>query len=372
MKKNITILPGDGVGPEVIEQAVTVLDSVSSVFGHTFNYSYGAVGAIAIDKFNDPLPGSTLDLCKNGDAVLFGAIGDPKYDDDPSATVRPEQGLLKLRKELGLFANVRPVKIYKGLEALSPLKEERLKGTNIVVYRELTSGIYFGEKGKTDNGDSAFDVCSYTKDEIKRIAVKAFEAATCRRNVLTLVDKANVLETSRLWREVVRELASQYPGVAVNYMFVDNAAMQVIINPSQFDVILTENMFGDIITDQLSAVTGSIGLMASASEGTGVSLYEPIHGSYPQAKGKDIANPCAAILSAAMMLRGFGLEQEAKLIESSIEAAIKQGVVTQDLDPTHFVSCSRMGAIIAMMVEEHGTEEPKISEYVFEGSIPII
>ena len=279
MKKNIAIIAGDGIGPEVTKQAVKVLDAVAHQFGYTFDYKHCLMGAVAIDKTGNPLPEETIEACLASDAILFGAIGHPKYDNDPSATVRPEQGLLKLRKVLQLFANIRPVLTYPSLQHLSPLKSKQLLGVDFVIFRELTGGIYFGDKTLNEDQTSASDVCTYTKDEIARIAHLAFQYAGKRRNKLTLVDKANVLETSRLWRKTVQEIARDYPQVAVDYMFVDNAAMQIIINPRQFDVILTENMFGDILSDEASVLTGSLGLLPSASIGSSLALFEPIHGS---------------------------------------------------------------------------------------------
>ena len=293
MKLKIAVLPGDGIGPEVTAQSVKVLKAIASEFDHHFTFEYADVGAIAIDKFKNPLPDNTLTLCEASDAILFGSIGHPKYDNDPSAKVRPEQGLLKLRKSLGLFANIRPVKAYDSLLKKSPLKKENIQGTDISIYRELTGGIYFGEKQLSDDGNKASDLCEYTRLEIERISHLAFKAAQTRKNKLTLVDKANVLESSRLWRKVVTEVAKNYPDVELDFLFVDNAAMQLILNPKQFDVILTENMFGDIISDEASVIGGSIGLLASASIGDKYALFEPIHGSYPQATGKGIANPIA-------------------------------------------------------------------------------
>ncbi len=286
MKLNIAVLPGDGIGPEVTNQAIKALKAIASEFNHNFKFTTADVGAIAIDKHNDPLPEETLELCKNTDAILFGAIGHPKYDNDPSAKVRPEQGLLKLRKELGLYANIRPVKAYETLLDKSPLKKHIIEGTDISIYRELTGGIYFGEKQLVEDGNFASDLCDYSREEIERIAHLAFVAAQNRRHKVTLVDKANVLETSRLWRKVVTEVAEQYPDVTLDFLFVDNAAMQMILNPKQFDVILTENMFGDIISDEASVIGGSIGLLASASVGDKYAMFEPIHGSYPQATEK--------------------------------------------------------------------------------------
>ena len=332
MKLNIAVLSGDGIGPEVTAQAIKVLKAIAMEFDHSFNFKYAPVGAIAIDEQGDPLPESTLDICKSSDAILFGAIGDSKYDNDPSAKVSPEQGLLKLRKELGLFANIRPVKAYDTLLTKSPLKKEIIKGTDISIYRELTGGIYFGEKQLSEDGNTASDLCKYSRYEIERIAHLAFKAAQSRKNKVTLVDKANVLESSRLWRKVVTEIAAQYPKVTLDFLFVDNAAMQMILNPKQFDVILTENMFGDIISDEASVIGGSIGLLASASVGDKHAMFEPIHGSYPQATNKGIANPIASILSAAMLLDHFALCDEAELIRKAVEKSLKLHVTTPDLN----------------------------------------
>lgn len=347
MNLNIALLPGDGIGPEVIAQAVQCLEAVEEAFGHNFIFKEAAVGAIAIDKTGSPLPKNTLQLCQEADAVLFGAIGDPKYDNNPNAKVRPEQGLLELRKEMGLFTNIRPVKVFPTLIEKSPLKEERIKGTDFTIYRELTGGIYFGEKKLSDDGTVASDLCEYSEKEISRIAHLAFKAARNRRNKLTLVDKANVLESSRLWRKVVRRIGESYPDVELDFLFVDNAAMQIILNPSQFDVILTENMFGDIISDEGSVIGGSIGLLASASIGDENALFEPIHGSYPQAKGQNIANPIASILSAAMLLEHFQLFEEAMAVREAVDIALKKEIVTPDLNPKSNYGTTHVGDFIA-------------------------
>ena len=348
MKLNIAVLPGDGIGPEVTKQAIKVLKAIALEFDHTFLFKEASVGAVAIDEQNNPLPDSTLELCKTSDAILFGAIGHPKYDNDPSAKIRPEQGLLKLRKELGLYANVRPVKAYDTLLDKSPLKREIIEGTDISIYRELTGGIYFGEKKLSEDGDTASDLCEYSRYEIERIAHLAFKAAQSRSKKITLVDKANVLETSRLWRKVVTELATQYPNVTLDFLFVDNAAMQMILNPKQFDVILTENLFGDVISDEASVIGGSIGLLASASVGDKYAMFEPIHGSYPQATGKGIANPVASILSAAMLLEHFDLHEEADLIKEAVDKSLKLNVTTPDLNTIYDnVSTSKVGDFIA-------------------------
>lgn len=361
MKLTIAVLAGDGIGPEVTSQAVKALQAIGETFGHTFSFTNAPVGAIAIDKTGNPLPEETLTLCEESDAVLFGAIGDPKYDADPEAKVRPEQGLLRLRKSLGLFANIRPVKAYESLVDKSPLKKQIIEGTDFTIYRELTSGIYFGEKKQNEEGTEASDLCSYTEQEVQRIAHLAFKAARNRKQKLTLVDKANVLETSRLWRRVVTEIAKSYKDVTLDFLFVDNAAMQIILNPGQFDVILTENMFGDIISDEASVIGGSIGLLASASIGDENALFEPIHGSYPQAKGKDIANPIASILSAAMLLDHFQLAEEAHAVRLAVEKALETGIVTSDLDPNSSYGTQKVGDFIAEYIL-HIDEELKLNQ----------
>ncbi len=350
MNFRIAVLPGDGIGPEVVDQAVKVMESVGDRFGHYFKYCYADVGAAAIDRTGTPLPEETLQTCLETDAILFGAIGDPKYDHDPSATIRPEQGLLDLRKTLGLFANIRPVVTYSSLLHLSPLKREKAEGVDFVIYRELTSGIYFGEHRR--NEEEAHDTCTYRVFEIDRIARLAFAKAQQRRRKLTLVDKANVLETSRLWRTRVQEISRDFPDVTVDYMYVDNAAMQIIQYPQQFDVILTSNMFGDILSDEASVLTGSMGLLASASMGEKTSLFEPIHGSYPQAAGEDIANPMAAILSAAMLLESLDLRDEARVIRTTVKHVLEKGVGTAELKANVTYSCSQMGDLIAHLISE--------------------
>lgn len=347
----IAVLPGDGIGPEVINETIKVLDAVSQTYIINLQYHTTLVGAIAIDKTNTPLPSETLAVCKASDAVLFGAIGDPKYDNDPNAKVRPEQGLLALRKELGLFSNIRPVKAYDKLIKQSPLKEEIIQGTDLVIYRELISGIYFGEKSISADGDSATDVCIYHKEEIENITHLAFQAAQKRDKKVTLIDKANVLETSRLWRRTVKAIAAQYPDVTLDFIFVDNAAMQLILNPKQFDVILTENMFGDIISDEASVIGGSIGLLPSASIGHQNALFEPIHGSYPQAKGKGIANPIASILSAAMMMEYLGEIDAAEAIREAVTHCINADVLTPDLIKESKYTTSQVGDFISNRIK---------------------
>lgn len=346
MKKNIAVILGDGIGPEVTQQSIKVLDAVAKKFNHEFHYRYCLMGADAIDKTGSPLPDETVTVCLDSDAILFGAIGHPKYDNDPTAKVRPEQGLLKLRKSLQLFANIRPITTYPSLQHLSPLKAKNLEGVDFVIYRELTSGIYFGKKELSEDKTQATDECLYTVSEIERISHLAFQHAQKRRKKLTLVDKANVLETSRLWRKVVQEIATRYSDVAVDYMFVDNASMQVILNPKQFDVVLTENMFGDIISDEASVLSGSLGLAPSASVGSAVALFEPIHGSYPQAAGKDIANPVGSILSAAMMLDHFGLTEEAQLVRDAVNWTLQHGFVTKDIDAVNSYSTTTIGDLV--------------------------
>jgi 3-isopropylmalate dehydrogenase len=347
MQKHIVVIEGDGIGPEVTRQAIKVLNAVAQAGEHEFNYSYHLMGACAIDKTGNPLPDETIEAALNSDAILFGAIGHPKYDNDPSAKVRPEQGLLKLRKSLQLFANIRPVTTYPSLQHLSPLKAKILEDVDFVIFRELTGGIYFGKKETNAEGTQASDECSYSREEIERIAHLAFRKAQQRRKKLTLVDKANVLETSRLWRKVVQDIAGQYADVKVDFLFVDNAAMQIILNPRQFDVILTENMFGDIISDEASVISGSLGLLPSASIGKGSALFEPIHGSYPQAAGKDIANPLGSILSAAMLLDHFGLNTEASLVREAANWTLQNGFVTKDIDPINFYFTSTIGELIS-------------------------
>lgn len=349
MKKNIVLLPGDGVGPEIIAQARVVLDAVSRKFHHDFTYESGLIGACAIEAAGDPYPPETHKLCERADAVLFGAIGHPKYDNDPAAKVRPEQGLLKMRKSLGLYANVRPIHTFKPLLDASPLKREIIEGVDFIVVRELTGGIYFGEpRGRSDDGARAFDTCVYTKEEVSRVTRFAFDLAAKRGRKVTVVDKANVLETSRLWRETVQEYARANNNIAVEYMFVDNAAMQIIRRPADFDVLLTENMFGDILTDEASVITGSIGMLPSASIGKQTAIYEPIHGSYPQAAGLNIANPVGAILSAAMMLEySFGLKAERDVVYAAVHAAIENGHGTKDIRKQNPESTEAFGAAIA-------------------------
>lgn len=354
MDIKVAVLPGDGIGPEIMEQAVKVVNAVCRKYGHSVEYQYGLVGAAAIDKTGNPYPEETHKICMDADAVLFGAIGDPRFDNNPQAKVRPEQGLLEMRKKLGLYANLRPVNTFKSLIHRSPLRQELVEGANFICIRELIGGIYFGRpQGRSEDGQTAFDSCVYTKAEIKRICKLGFEYAANRRNKLTVVDKANVLATSRLWRETVQEMAPEYPNVDVEYMFVDNAAMKLIQQPKHFDVIVTENMFGDILTDEASVITGSLGLLPSASIGIHTSLFEPIHGSYPQAAGKNIANPIAMILSAAMMFEyAFNLKAAGTSIRKAVDRSIEAGIVTEDIaEGKNACSTTDIGDYIAKNVD---------------------
>ena len=347
----IAVLPGDGIGPEIIQETLKVVESVSKKIDIKFDYKFCDVGAIAIDKYNNPLPDETLKICKESDAVLFGAIGHPKFDNNPNLKIRPEQGLLKLRKELGLYANLRPVKSYEELLSLSPLKKNIIENVDMLIVRELTGGLYFGEK-KSSNTFSS-DLCTYTVDEIERVTSIAIDFAKKRRNKITLVDKANVLETSRLWRKTVQEISLKHPEVELDYMFVDNAAMQIILNPKQFDVILTETLFGDIISDEASVIGGSIGILSSASIGGSMGLFEPIHGSFPQATNKNIANPVAAILSASMMLNYLNLGNGAKMIEEAVENSLINKVSTADINNISPSKTSQVGDYISNFIKEN-------------------
>ncbi|MFZ5429490.1 MAG: 3-isopropylmalate dehydrogenase [Bacteroidota bacterium] len=351
MDIKLAVLPGDGIGPEITEQAMKVIKAVCQKFGHNLAYNYALTGASAIDAVGDPYPPETHALCMESDAVLFGAIGDPRFDNNPKAPVRPEQGLLRMRKQLGLYANIRPVETFPSLLHKSPLRRDLVEGADFVCIRELTGGIYFGEKGRKDNGNTAFDTCTYTRPEIERILKLAYEFAGKRNKRLTVVDKANVLESSRLWREVAQEMAPSYPDIETDYMFVDNAAMQIIQWPRKFDVLVTENMFGDILTDEASVITGSLGLLPSASIGIHTSVFEPIHGSYPQAAGKDIANPIATILSAAMLFEyALNLTEEGNIIRKAVAASLEEGVVTVDIAGEKSFRTSEVGDWIAAWI----------------------
>lgn len=329
MDLKIAVLPGDGIGPEISEQGVAVMTAVCEKFGHNVSYEYALCGAAAIDAVGDPFPEDTYQKCMAADAVLFSSVGDPKFDNDPTAKVRPEQGLLAMRKKLGLFANIRPVETFECLIHQSPLKEELVRGADFICIRELTGGMYFGEKYQ-DN-EKAYDTNAYTRPEIERILKVAFEYARRRRKHLTVVDKANVLASSRLWRQIAKEMASQYPDVETDYMFVDNAAMRMIQDPRFFDVMVTENTFGDILTDEGSCITGSMGLLPSASTGEHTPVFEPIHGSWPQAKGLNIANPLAQILSVAMLFEYFDLKEEGAMIRKAVNASLDAHVRTPEI-----------------------------------------
>ena len=329
MKLKSAVLAGDGIGPEIMRQGVDVLDAVAAKFGHEVSYEEALCGAAAIDKVGDPFPEQTFSTCKNADAVLFAAVGDPKFDNDPTAKVRPEQGLLAMRKKLGLFANIRPIQTFKYLLHMSPLKESLVENADFVCIRELTGGMYFGEKYQ-DN-DKAYDTDLYTRPEIERILKVGFEYARKRRHHLTVVDKANVLASSRLWRQIAKEMEPSYPDVNVDYMYVDNASMRMITEPSFFDVMVTENTFGDILTDEGSCISGSMGLLPSASTGESTPVFEPVHGSWPQATGKNIANPLAQILSVAMLFEYFDLKEEGALIRKAVDASLDANVRTPEI-----------------------------------------
>lgn len=334
MKKTykITILPGDGIGQEVTREGKKVLEKIAAKFGHAFEFDEATIGHAAIEATGNPLPDESLDKMKAADAILFGAVGHPKYDNDPSAKVRPEQGLLRMRKELGLYANLRPIKLFDELLDASSIKPEVLRGSDILFFRELTGDVYFGERGRKDNGDTAYDTMIYSRYEVERIAHKAFKAAMTRKKKVMSVDKSNVLESSRLWKEVVNEVAKQYPEVTLEHQFIDAAAMLLIKNPKAFDVVLTGNLFGDILTDEASQIAGSMGMLASASVGDTVGLYEPIHGSAHDITGKGVANPLASILSAALLLDiSFGMKEESETVIKAVEQTLKAGFRTRDI-----------------------------------------
>ena len=329
MKLKIAVLSGDGIGPEIMKQGVAVMNTVAKKFGHEVTYKEAICGAHAIDVVGNPFPDETFQTCMDADAVLFAAVGDPKYDNNPEAKVRPEQGLLAMRKKLGLFANIRPVQTFNCLIRMSPLKDELVKGADFICIRELTSGMYFGEKYQ-DN-DKAYDTDFYSRPEIERILKVAYGFARKRNKHLTVVDKANVLASSRLWRQIAKEMEPQYPDVKTDYMFVDNASMRMISEPRFFDVMVTENTFGDILTDEGSCISGSMGLLPSASTGEHTPLFEPVHGSWPQATGKNIANPVAQILSVAMLFEYFDLKEEGALIRKSVDASLEENVRTPEI-----------------------------------------
>ncbi|MBO5785423.1 MAG: 3-isopropylmalate dehydrogenase [Bacteroidaceae bacterium] len=329
MNLKIAVLAGDGIGPEIMEQGVAVMSAVAEKFGHQVSYREALCGAHAIDEVGDPFPEETFQACKEADAVLFASVGDPKFDNDPTAKVRPEQGLLAMRKKLGLFANIRPVETFECLIHKSPLKDEIVRGADFICIRELTGGMYFGEK--KEGTDEAYDTCAYTRPEVERILRVAYQYARQRRHHLTVVDKANVLASSRLWRKVAQEMMVEYPDVETDFMYVDNAAMRMIQDPRFFDVMVTENTFGDILTDEGSVITGSMGLLPSASTGESTPVFEPIHGSWPQGKGLNIANPLAQILSVAMLYEYFDLKAEGALIREAVNASLAANVRTPEI-----------------------------------------
>ena len=365
MQKKILIIPGDGIGEEVTVWGKAALQEIALIFNHKFHFEHALMGHTAIESTGDPLPDETLQMARASDAILFGAIGHLKYDQNPNLKIRPEQGLLKIRKELGLYANLRPIVLFDELLNASSLKPEVLLGTDILFFRELTGDVYFGEKTRSEDRNSASDLMIYHRFEIERIARKAFESAQSRRKKLCSVDKANVLESSRLWREVVQQLAVEYPEVETRHMFVDNAAMQLIKDPRQFDVVLTSNLFGDILTDEASQIAGSMGMLASASIGDGTGFFEPIHGSAHDISGKNLANPIASILSAALMLDiGFGLKNESALIMDAVKEVLKEGFRTVDIadstsNPDRILGTNEMGEKIIKQLIRLETSKSK-------------
>ncbi|GGC51707.1 3-isopropylmalate dehydrogenase [Pedobacter quisquiliarum] len=358
MNKKILVIPGDGIGPEVTTWGKAVLEKIAEVYGHDFSFQEALMGHVAIEATGNPLPDETLAKAQQSDAILFGAVGHAKYDNDPAAKVRPEQGLLKIRKELGLYANLRPILLFDELLDASSIKPSILKGTDILFFRELTGDVYFGEKKRSEDGNTASDLMIYERYEIERIAHKAFEAAMTRNKRLCSVDKANVLESSRLWRETVQQVSKNYPEVETEHMFIDNAAMQLIKDPKRFDVVLTANLFGDILTDEASQIAGSMGMLASASVGDGTGFFEPIHGSAHDIAGKDLANPLASILSVALMLDiSFGLKAESQLIIDVIKKVLAEGFRTNDIadgstNPYKVLGTQDMGKLILKFIDQ--------------------
>lgn len=358
MNKKILVIPGDGIGPEVTTWGKAVLEKIAEVYGHDFSFQEALMGHVAIEATGNPLPDETLAKAQQSDAILFGAVGHAKYDNDPAAKVRPEQGLLKIRKELGLYANLRPILLFDELLNASSIKPSILKGTDILFFRELTGDVYFGEKKRSEDGNTASDLMIYERYEIERIAHKAFEAAMTRNKRLCSVDKANVLESSRLWRETVQQVSKNYPEVETEHMFIDNAAMQLIKDPKRFDVVLTANLFGDILTDEASQIAGSMGMLASASVGDGTGFFEPIHGSAHDIAGKDLANPLASMLSVALMLDiSFGLKAESQLIIDVIKKVLAEGFRTNDIadgstNPYKVLGTQDMGKLILKFIDQ--------------------
>lgn len=353
MNLKIAVLPGDGIGPEISVQGVEVMKSIARKFGHNIEFEEALVGAAAIDAVGDPFPEKTFEVCENCDAVFFSAVGDTRFDNNPAAKVRPEQGLLAMRKKLGLFANIRPVETFEALIHLSPLRREIVDGADFVCIRELTGGMYFGKKEEGD--ECAYDTNLYTRAEVERILRVAYDYARRRRHHLTVVDKANVLASSRLWRRVAKRMSEEYPDVTTDFMYVDNAAMRMIQDPKFFDVMVTENTFGDILTDEGSVISGSMGLLPSASTGESTPVFEPVHGSWPQAKGLDIANPLAQILSAAMLFEYFGLKEEGNLIRKAVAASLEANVRTGDIQVKgeKAYSTSEVGAWISNYIDNY-------------------
>jgi 3-isopropylmalate dehydrogenase len=354
MRKHILVLPGDGIGPEIINATIKILKVIEYKYKHEFILNEALIGSSSIKNYGVPITQNTLNQCKQSDAILFGAIGDKQYDDHPDITIKPEQGLLTLRKKLNLYTNIRPIKYYNVKYPQSPIKKKIIKNVDFLIYRELTGGIYFGDKGFNKSTNSAFDTCYYSSIEIERIAKKAFEAAMKRKNKVTLIDKSNVLETSKLWRKTITDMKNKlYNNIKLEYLFIDNATMQILINPRKFDIILTENMFGDIISDEASVVTGgSIGLLPSASIGDQYAMFEPVHGSYPQAKNKNIANPIGAILSAGMMLEYFKMYKESKNIEDAVKYTLQNNIATIDINYKNPATTQQVrDAIIKYIIE---------------------
>ncbi|MGB0777097.1 MAG: 3-isopropylmalate dehydrogenase [Flavobacteriaceae bacterium] len=356
MKLEIAVLPGDGIGPEITNQSIKVLKAIEQRFDHEFKFTFGSIGADGMENHGTPLPKETEKLCYHADAILYGACGDPKFATDPMAEQRPEQGILKLRRILGLHTNIRPIKTYNALLHCSSLKQEVIRGVDFVIFRELTGGIYYSPKEIYKEEERAMDICSYSEQEIERIAIPAFQAALKRKKKITLVDKSNVLMTSKLWRKKVLEISKEFPEVELDFMYIDNAAMRLIQNPREFDVILTENMFGDILSGQGAMIAGSIGLLASASIGDTACLFEPIHGSFPSAAGKNTANPLGSILSAAMLLEHFKLETEAGIIRKAIDLSINMNLCTQDLNVHDHYSTANVGNFICNYILEENSD----------------
>jgi len=372
MHLDIAVLGGDGIGPEVVAQSIKCLKSIEDTFGHSFTFRKALIGASAMKKDGNPLPENTLEICRKSDAILFGAIGTPEYDGNPNAKKWPEQGLFNLRRELDLFANIRPIKVFPALVKRSPLTKKVIKDTDLIIYRELSGGIYCGEQYFDEPTSSATDTCVYSEDEISRITHLAFKAAKSRRKKLTLVDKANVLETSRLWRRIVSTISKSYPEVLVNFLFMDNAAVQMILDPKQFDVILTDNMFGDILSNQGSVIAGSIGLLPSASVGNDYAMFEPVHGSYPDAKDKNIANPVASILSTAMLLHHFKLFEESSAVVSAVLKSFSKKIVTPDIMGSSKYGTNYVGDFIADNIVELDDDSNMNDENIDLGRSTII